>query len=407
VLVAKEMAVCWSRQSLLSALFVAATVVAMACAPSQGGAAQPAAGQATAAGRSDPSADPQQLLQELIARAKQEGALNTTMRSQIGPVVPQAIEAFKKRFGLDINVQVEAKPQETQYFEQTKAAIQMGVSPPFDTLQGQDYQHLFMIDEGRALYVDNWQKLLTAINPSVGSGAVKVEQVSPEPFTGYSFVWSTNSKAALYNTNLLAASDLPRRHADLTDPKYRGRIATSQFEDEWLYGPLYHSKEEWLRIVDGIGRNASAVLTFAAAQDRIVLGQIALASINSYGYWEVKDKNPSAPLGIHWWSDYTANSYVMYIIPKNSQHPAAATLWALWLTTPEAEEIWQRAVPYANISFGQSEISQREGKALKESGSPIVTWYDSPKNLDFFKWYSTDEGRAYRTQIIQGITQRQ
>ncbi|HEX9880031.1 MAG TPA: ABC transporter substrate-binding protein [Candidatus Binatia bacterium] len=346
------------------------------------------------------------LLDKLIANAKAEGTLNANLRPGLGPVIPDLANAFKKRFGLDIDVNLDALTTENELFAKIRAALQAGAPPSVDMLGGPDTRHIEMIEQGLATRVDNWDALLAAVNPLVASGKVKPEVVSPSPLTGYSFIWATVTKALLYNPKLIAKADLPRTRADLADAKYKGKLATAPWVDAWQYGVLYYPKDKWLEIADRVGKNAAAVLYYAASTERILLGELALADSNEYYYWQAKMKDPAAPIGVHWFSDYTSVGTVVNMLPKGSRHPAAATLFALWMTTAEAETILQRAVPYPNLVFGQSPISREIRAAVKGSGSPTVTWYDNAKTLETYKWYGTKEGRQYYGKLVRALTQR-
>jgi len=356
--------------------------------------------------RAASSAQGKQLLDKLITQAKQEGTLNANIRPGLGPVIPDMTNAFKKRFGLDIQVNLDALTTENELFAKLRATLKAGAPPQLDMIGGPETRHVEMIEEGTVNRIDNWEILLAEVHPLIRSGKVKAEQASPKPLSGYSFLWSTVGKALLYNPKSLSKADLPRTRADLADSKYKGKLATSNFIEAWQMGIVFYPKDHWLEIADKVGKNAVAVLTFAASTERILLGELALADSNEYYYWQVKEKDPSAPIGLHWFSDYTQVSSVYNMVPKGSRHPAAATLFALWMTTPEAEEIWQRAVPYPNIVFGQTKVSQDIKKAIQESKSPVVTWYDNARTLEAYKWYGTKEGQEYYNKLVKALTQR-
>jgi len=97
---------------------------------------------------------------------------------------------------------------------------------------------------------------------------------------------------------------------------------------------------------------------------------------------------------------------VATLILKGAAHPAAGTLFAMFMTTVEAENIFQKAVPYPNLAFGHTAIDERERKAVNDSGTKVVSYFESDKNLETLLWYSTKEGQEYSVQIIKGQTQR-
>ena len=78
----------------------------------------------------------------------------------------------------------------------------------------------------------------------------------------------------------------------------------------------------------------------------------------------------------------------------------------MWFTTPEAQALWQPQNNQANAIWGQSEIDKEARKSLEDSGSKIVTWYDSPETIEKFKWFGTKEGQAYRAALTKALTQR-
>ena len=160
----------------------------------------------------------------------------------------------------------------------------------------------------------------------------------------------------------------------------------------WEIGILIYDKDKWLKIADQTGKNAGAVLRYGQGMDRMLLGEFAFQPTNSYYYWQKKAKDPTLALGQVWFSDYTPMTRVLHLVPKNVRHPAAATLWSMWMGTPEAQAIWQPVNYQSNAAFGQSDIDKQARKSLKASGSKVVTWYDSAATVKQFKWYGTKEG---------------
>ncbi|NIO07177.1 MAG: extracellular solute-binding protein, partial [Deltaproteobacteria bacterium] len=326
------------------------------------------------------SPEGQKLLNEVIAKAKKEGVLDTAITSGIVKAQSRLIRAFNKRFGMNIEINM-ARGNMSSKFVQLHATLKTGGVPAFDTLTGTGQEHVKMKEAGFSTYIDNWQTLLAEINPLVGSGKVKPEEVSPAPFSGYSFMWSTRSRSFLYNKKLISESELPKSVADLANPKFKGKFSVPPWTSMWEIGILVYDKDKWLNIADQTGKNAGAVLRYGQGVDRMILGEFAFQPTNTYYYWQKKAKDPKLPLGQQWFSDYTPMTRVLHLIPKNSKHPAAATLWAMWMTTPEAQAIWQPVNYQSNAAFGQSDIDKEARRSLKASGSKVVTWYDSSKTI--------------------------
>jgi len=347
----------------------------------------------------------EQLLKDLVAKAKKEGVLDTAITSGIVKAEARLKRAFNKRFGLDLEINM-ARGSMSPKFVKLHATLKTGGKPVFDSLTGTGQEHMKMKEAGFSTYVDNWKLLLAEINPLVGSGKVKPEVVSPEPFSGYSFLWSTRTRSYIYNTRRITPDKLPRTVADLADPKYKGLFSVPPWTSMWEIGILRYDKDEWLKIADQTGKNSAAVLRYGPGMDRMLLGEFAFQPTNSYYYWQKKAKDPSVHLGQQWFTDYTPMTKVLHLIPKDVRHPATAMLYAMWMTTPEAQSIWQPANYQSNAIFGQSKIDKEARKSLKASGSKIITWYDSPETIKQFRWYGTTEGKAYRAELKRGITQR-
>ena len=117
-------------------------------------------------------------LDDLIAKAKKEGVLNSAITSTIVGAEDQLKAAFKKRFGLDgIEINL-ARGSASTHFVKLHATLKSGGTPAFDALTGTGQEHMKLKEVGFSHHVDNWKTLLAEINPLVGSGKVKAEQVS-------------------------------------------------------------------------------------------------------------------------------------------------------------------------------------------------------------------------------------
>lgn len=355
-------------------------------------------------------ADPkgQQLLNDLIAKAKKEGALDAAFVSQAGPANPHLVRAFKKRFGLnnlEINIDV---GNQTQQFAQLIASLKAGVPPALDAFTGSEEHVTETMALGFTTKVDNWERLLAEINPLVSSGKVKPSEVSPELLSGHGFIWGNRVKALVYNPKLISEGELPKTRQDLANAKYKGKFAVAPWLDEWLLGMLvYRDKARWLETLDQIGKNAIGVFHLTRALERLLLGEIAFFPGNEYHYYQAKAQDPQAPIAVHYLADYTGVTRISFIVAKGARHPAAATLWALWMTTPEAEAVWQPTALYTNVSFGQSDYDREVRDALKKVNTPVISFWDSPETRKVLKWISTEEGQKYTNEIGKAVTQRQ
>jgi ABC-type Fe3+ transport system substrate-binding protein len=370
-----------------------------------------AAACAPAAPSSPPTAAPAQAastaFEQLIAQAKQEPVIDLVIASSAVRSAPQIVDAFKKRFGLNnLKVNADVKGDETARFQQAIAETKAGAKPTFDLMQGEVENVVLLSAEGGTIEVVNWEALLGEVNPAVRSGQVKPTQVSPPKIAGRGFIWATRTKALIYNTSLIKKEDLPLARKDLADPKWAGKLAIAPFTSDWQYGVLFNDKQEWLQIADKVGKNSVAVLSYDAQRDRMLLGEFPLSPSNSYYYFGVRATDKNAPIGVHFFTDYTAVPPVVYTVRKGGKAPASATLFALWSTTPEFEALHQTETSYTNAVFGQSQLDDDERKLVQSSGSRLVTWLDSDETIKTLDWFATAEGRTYNEQMNRALTQR-
>jgi ABC-type Fe3+ transport system substrate-binding protein len=213
----------------------------------------------------------------------------------------------------------------------------------------------------------------------------------------------------LYNTELVKSpAELPKARIELADPKYKEKFSISVFADEWVSGILvYEDKQKWLETLDQVGKNVVNVQSnYDLVTQRMLLGEFAFAPSNSYYYFQYRAADPKTPIGIQFFSDYTLNQMVFQSVRKGARSPATATLFSLWMTTPESQAIWQPASAYTNLAFGTADLDKQEAELVKASGTKLVNWFDSPKTMEALEWLSSPEGRQFSEAVGKAISQR-
>lgn len=344
-------------------------------------------------------------LSELINKAKQEGALNVTVVSTMtGKETQQLAAAFKKRFGLDINATI-TPILNTQNYPKAIAETKAGAVPTYDAIEGSDTNNMALIGVGGALKIDNWDRLLAEINPLVRAGKVRPEQLSPGPLKGLAFAHLSRTKSLLYNPKLISVDRVPRTHADLANPQYKGMWTQPPWTTHWEPGPAALpnvSKEKWINIVRQAGKNSGAVQGESPGVQRVLLGEYAFTMANTHYYFAYKAKDPQAPIEITFFRDFNVTTDAYYTVRKNAKNPAAGTLFAMWMGTADAEAIWQPK-DFTTQRWGTSEWDRKERQFIAESGANLYSFFDSPKGLEFLNWMSTEEGRQYKETLGRAI----
>jgi len=369
-------------------------------------AAQPARQASGSAGQGAATASPgQQLLDDLVRRANAEGEVTVTiLGSWDQSLIPPLADAFKKRFGLTIDVQI-ATMAAAQHYPIAIAETRAGTPPTYDAVQGDPTETAQLIGAGGIQPVENWEALLAEVNPLVHSGKVRPEQISHGPATGRGFTYLGNVKQVIYNTRLISESELPRTHAELADPRYKDKFVQPPWTSHWAIAPAVLDnldREQWLDTVRAAGKNGGAVLGETPGAQRVALGQYAFLLGQDTNVRELRSKDPDVPIAARFMDDYNEYNAVYYAVRTGTRHPAAATLWVLWMTTPESEAIWQPVVHFAQ-RYGESEVDQEHARLLREAGSKAVSWLENPRTIELLEWYQTADGRQYLDKMQKAI----
>lgn len=345
-------------------------------------------------------------LKTLIAKANEEGALNAAVTSSMhGKVTSKLVPVFKKRFGLDIKVTI-TNIRSTSHYPRAAAATRSGASPTYDTIEGSELSNIQLIEIGGTQRIPQWESLLAEINPMVRSGKVKTAQISPVPFVGHGFKYLSRVKGLVYNPKLISKADLPKTHADLANPKYKGRWTQPPWTSHWEVGPLVFpniGKKEWLEIVRKAGKNSGAVQSAGKGIQRILIGEYAFGLANTYYALRAKAKDPQAPMEVTYFKDYNQTNSAFYVLRKGAKHPAAGTLFALWIGTPEAKAIWQPTIFATQFIWGESDLDRKVRKLIRTSGAKVIDYLENEKSINFLKWYGTEEGRKYSKKLGRAI----
>jgi iron(III) transport system substrate-binding protein len=159
---------------------------------------------------------------------------------------------------------------------------------------------------------------------------------------GTFFVTSAGMIAIGYNTARLKEADAPKNWTDLTDPKWKDKIALghpgfSGYVGTWvvtmrkLYGWQFF--ESLARNNPQIGRSINDTVTMLNAGERLVAGTGPVGTAMS----SAQKGNPLAMV-------YPTDGTVLIIAPsgimKGAKHPNAARLFMEYLLSAEASRIW-------------------------------------------------------------------
>jgi iron(III) transport system substrate-binding protein len=111
-------------------------------------------------------------------------------------------------------------------------------------------------------------------------------------------------RVLIYNTNLVKPEDAPKSYFDLTDPKWKGRVAVASMGERttagWLAAILAMKGEDFTRqYVEGLRANGLKVLqNNTDVRKAVASGEYRVGITNHYYYLLQLQDNPRSPIGI-------------------------------------------------------------------------------------------------------------
>src|SRR5438876_5553176 len=92
----------------------------------------------------------------LVAAAAAEGELDTAITTEAGAAVPKLTEAFNKRFGLELKLNV-AQGDQAGKFAKLIATLDAGARPEFDSLTGSEEDLIQSKAKGYIVPIEGWE----------------------------------------------------------------------------------------------------------------------------------------------------------------------------------------------------------------------------------------------------------
>ena len=290
-------------------------------------------------------------LDDLIAAARKEGTVNFYGPSTLKADGAQAIaQAFNKRYRSNIEVKFIPSGSMTRDVGKVATLVATGSPPEWDVMVATDAHHaslwlrkLHKPFDYRSLGID--EKLIDHDSSSI------------------SFVHQYIVPA--YNNSMVSPQDVPKKWEDLLDPRWKGKIgvttATHHF-GRLAAGPW--GAEKTTAYVKALAQQNPVVGQLGPTYTRLQLGEILIAFSLTDSYIH-EAKQTGAPIAS---ADdvqpVIAPSYNVGVV-KGAQHPNAAHLLAIFMITPEAQQLWERTVGVSSALIpGTAYYQKSRGKQM-------------------------------------------
>ncbi|HUK41955.1 MAG TPA: extracellular solute-binding protein [Candidatus Acidoferrales bacterium] len=267
-------------------------------------------------------------IDDVIAGAKKEGTIEFYAPSTLTPQGAQALgAAFNKKYGLGIKLQFSPSGNMTRDIGKVVGLGASGVPPEWDLMVVTDAHHA-------TLWVKKMHQPFDY--KSVGVDPKMIQ------FDNGAVSFANQFVLPAYNKKLVSANDVPKSWDDLLNPKWKGKLGVSSATHHMARlaaGPW--GEEKTTHFVKALTKQDLILGRLGEIYNRLLLGEIVAAV--SLSDSEIKsEKNKNAPVVFaEAVSPLIAPGYDAGV-PKNAAHPNVAYLMAAYLTTPEAQKIWEK-----------------------------------------------------------------
>jgi iron(III) transport system substrate-binding protein len=290
-------------------------------------------------------------LDELIAAAKKEGAVNFYGPSTLKAEGAQALaQAFNKRYGTNLSVKFIPSGSMTRDVGKVATQAATGAPPEWDVMVATDAHHA-------SLWLRKLQKSFDY--KSVGVD----EKLIDHDGGAISFVHQYIVPA--YNSSMVAATDAPKRWEDLLQPKWKGKVGVTTATHHLgrlAVGPW--GEEKTTAFVKALAQQNPVLGELGPTYTRLQLGEIVVSLSLTDSYIHVA-KQTGAPISeAVEVQPVVAPSYHVGVV-KGAQHPNAAHLFAVFMTLPESQQVWERTVGVSSALIpGTTYYQKAQGKQM-------------------------------------------
>ena len=265
---------------------------------------------------------------ELIASAKKEGAIEFYTSSTLTPEGAQKLgEAFNKKYGLNIKLNYNPGDSYTRDVGKVVGLAASGVAPEWDVMVVHDAGHA-------TLWLRKAHKPFDYAKLGVDPKAIQYDNGT--------VILANQFALPAYNSKILPPQDVPKKWEDLLDPKWKGgKLGMSTATHHLARLATAWGEKKATEYVKALAKQAPMLGTLATITTRLQLGEVLLAVTLNDSFVH-RAKVTGAPIvfaeGVEPVISPAYNAGVL----KGARHPNAGHLLAAFLTTSEAQEIWEK-----------------------------------------------------------------
>lgn len=302
-------------------------------------------------------------LDEITKKANQEGRIVVQMseplRGSTADANRRMAAGIKKGFGVDVKVTIHRAQSYPAAVAQVTSELKAGSPPSWDLMYQTDvtgapiYQ-----DKGIARF--EWLKLFNWLTND------------DLTYDGQGLVVQTRFIFPAYNTNLVKGSDAPKSWDDVVNPKWKGKIATTPYQDMWaqLSEPQQWGEERVVGFIKKLAALEPKLGGIPTLQRMLVSGEVAVSAVYASNYLEA-DREAGAPVAA-----VSVQPEIVFVdvvfVPKGASHSNAAALMAAWLLSAEGQRFLEEF--YRGSSLYKPGTSAAKHAAGRKVAIPNLEW---------------------------------
>jgi ABC-type Fe3+ transport system substrate-binding protein len=267
-------------------------------------------------------------IKDLAAAANKEGTLTlswsqATLGGSQGAEKIQA--AMNEMFGTNIHIDFVPGPDMARIFNQVATEASAGQKAHVDLLLGAAAQIVPVVKLDLLAPFD-WNSYLPPGTPKISEIDNKIVRI----VTGLSGV--------TYNSAL--APSTPTTLQDFLKPEWKGKIASTPYAASFdvLLADDMWGEAKTVAYVRQLSAQIAGLIRCGEAE-RIATGEYLALVMDCTGQDAMQWQDKGAPLAQIMPSDAAQERYYYLAVPRNSQHPNAAELFALFILTGEGQKL--------------------------------------------------------------------
>jgi iron(III) transport system substrate-binding protein len=138
-----------------------------------------------------------------------------------------------------------------------------------------------------------------------------------------------------YNSELVKGADVPRSWEDMVDPKWKGKIITTPYQDAWAQLAEVWGEEKVLDYMRKLGALEPKLANFPEIDRRLIAGEVSVTALHLHHYIQAA-KEAKAPT-----ETVNPDPALVFVsvsfVPKGARHANAAALLNAWLLSEDGQ----------------------------------------------------------------------